>query len=227
MHSFESFSWMHGLPILVISGFCYGVIRYSRNKSEKIKIRNGFLLALLTLACTVIRSMMLLYHGTYSIKTDLPLHLCGLLTIAMPFLMYYKNAKWLSICYFLIFAGTLQAVITPDLNAGYGHLTYYTYFIVHTVLVWMPIYVFQVHRIKPTFKHLISSVIVANIYLILVHCINLLLGSNYFYTVHKPRSGSLLDYFGEWPIYLLVGEVVAIILFILLYLPFYYGKKRS
>jgi len=56
--------------------------------------------------------------------------------------------------------------------------------------------------------------------------INFAIGSNYFYTRQKPPGGSLLDFFGPWPFYILVVEVLAMILFVLAYLPFYKKENR-
>lgn len=48
--------------------------------------------------------------------------------------------------------------------------------------------------------------------------------------MQKPSNGSLLDYLGAWPWYLISLEIVAFVLFLLLYLPFLIKnniKKRT
>jgi uncharacterized membrane protein YwaF len=57
--------------------------------------------------------------------------------------------------------------------------------------------------------------------------INYTLNANYFYLNEKPQSASILDYFGEWPWYILVAQLIIIPYFLLIYLPFYVVEKRK
>ena len=65
-----------------------------------------------------------------------------------------------------------------------------------------------------------------NVYLAFVATINVLIGSNYLFTIRKPETTSLFDVMGPWPWYLATAEILAVILFSLLYLPFAIADRR-
>ena len=56
--------------------------------------------------------------------------------------------------------------------------------------------------------------------MVIVTCINLVIGGNYMYTLRNPDTASLFDVMGPWPWYLLWAEFMVVAIFVLLYLPF-------
>ena len=64
-------------------------------------------------------------------------------------------------------------------------------------------------------------------YAAMIFIANLLIGSNYFYIMRKPPTASLLDVLGPWPWYLLVCEALAFVLFLLVYAPVWFLRRRS
>jgi uncharacterized membrane protein YwaF len=67
--------------------------------------------------------------------------------------------------------------------------------------------------------------LIAQPYLLILMGINKVLGSNYGYTMHKPPTGSVLDFFGPWPWYILGAELLMLISFLLLITPFVIRRK--
>ena len=79
---------------------------------------------------------------------------------------------------------------------------------------------------KPKLKSVVKSILALQVYVVVMMMLNYILDANYFYLNEKPKSASLLDYFGEWPYYILVGQLIIIPLFLIIYLPFYLSERR-
>ena len=71
------------------------------------------------------------------------------------------------------------------------------------------------------------AILYAQGYLLVVHVFNILLKSNYSYTMSKPESATILDLMGPWPWYIFFADLVMGVLFLLLMLPFIIGKKSN
>lgn len=218
---FTAFTVYHYYPLLICAGIGMLVI-YKGVKSDnpESKWRILFFLSFIP-ALSVISSMVLsLCEGSFSTKEDLPFHVCRFVALAAPFAIYYKNRFWMGIFYFWILAGTLNANITPDIMYGYPHWQYFSYWLTHSVLVIIPIYWIIVLRNRIRFKDVVNAFWTANVFLLFTLTVNLLLDSNYMYTRQKPPVSSLLDYLGPWPYYLISGQALAGVLFLILFLPF-------
>jgi len=60
--------------------------------------------------------------------------------------------------------------------------------------------------------------------------INRILGTNYLFINGKPTTTSLLDALPAWPYYIIYMEIIGLVIFFLLYLPFLLNdlkKKRD
>jgi hypothetical integral membrane protein (TIGR02206 family) len=99
--------------------------------------------------------------------------------------------------------------------------------VVHLGLLMIIFYVTFVFGIQPKLKSVFKSFFALQIYVIIMVLINKVLKANYFYLNEKPQSASILDYFGEWPWYIIVAQIIVIPLFLLIYLPFYFTQKKK
>jgi uncharacterized membrane protein YwaF len=70
-------------------------------------------------------------------------------------------------------------------------------------------------------------VIGVNIYAAIIYPINMLLGTNFLYINGKPATASILDMLPAWPYYLIYMELIGIVVFMLLYLPFIIKDWRA
>ena len=109
---------------------------------------------------------------------------------------------------------------------GYPSFDYFRYWVLHLGLLAVIFYTTFVLNMRPKLKSVFKSFFALQIYVIIIALINKPLKANYFYLNEKPESVSLLDYFGDWPWYVIVVVIIVILLFLLIYLPFHLTKNK-
>ena len=224
-NSFRFFGMEHLLILAGIFLFGFLMIKIGRRLSESGQTALGTSLAGIILFFVFFRILVLVMIGDYNHQEELPLHLCRILPFFAVWMMFKRNRFLFGILYFYIVVGTLNALLTPDLAQSLPNYSAFIYWIIHGGLVILPFYCIFVYEMKPNLKDLIRAIIYIHVYLVGIHLVNLMLGSNYFFTMAKPEGGSLLDYFGPWPWYILAADLLMWFLFALVYLPFY--KKSN
>lgn len=223
---FETFSFHHLAVLFVFIMFTLLMIWFGLNSDEKRKLWIGFGIACIAFSIMVFDSIFRLVTHTYDVLTDLPFFLCDFVVIILPFVIWKQQRKWIGILYFWVVAGTLQALLTPELEEGFPEFEFFRYFIMHGGIVTAVIYYIVVFKVKIGWKDFWNAVLYVQFYLITVHIVNILLKSNYSYTISKPTSQTILDFMGAWPWYILFGELVMVALFLLLLIPFV-RKRRN
>lgn len=224
-HPFELLSFSHIGALMAIATTGAILIFLGRNKDEKGKVDLAVGAAGLVFSSVIIEFILFLSQGRFIPQTDIPLYLCDIVALSLPFVLVNRNRKWIGIFYFWALAGTLQAILTPDVQDGYPSFAFFKYFFSHGGIVIIVLYTILVWKIRITWKDYWNAVIYFQIYLVIIHIINSILNSNYSYTMSKPPGGSLLDIFGPWPWYILGGELLMFLLFLILILPFLLMKS--
>ena len=169
--------------------------------------------------------------GTFDVKLHLPIHLCRMANLLIPLVMVTRSYLFYEILYFWGFSGMLQAIITPDISAGFPHFQFFRFWFAHQGMIIALIYATVVYGMRPSLKSVWKAMIALNIFLLISIIANILLDANYFWICGKPINElgehvpSLLDYLGPWPWYILAAEFVALSHFLLAYLPFVFIKR--
>ncbi len=224
---FKAFTIEHYIPVLLFICSTILWIRLARKWTSRNQFLTAFVFSI-SLAFTVLWWMVYrMYTGAFDSREDLPFHLCNILTLVFPFSLYFKARWFFGILYFWVLAGTLQAVITPDLREPFPHYIYFRYWWIHCGMISLVIYGLAVFQWKIYFKDLKNAMIGANVYLVFSLLVNVITGGNYFFTMRKPDAVSILDYIGSWPWYLLTGQIVMFIFFLLYYLPVWWWQNKQ
>lgn len=221
-HQFQFFSSSH-LAALTVLFLVYLSFWYFRNWFRNSKVDQwsrwtiGAVLLLQELSLSVWRWS----HGVWEAGTSLPLHLCGMGIVLGSVLMFKRNYLLYELVYFWGLGGAIQALLTPNIGEyGYPHYRYYQFFVSHGVLILASLYMTWVGGMRPTHRSIWKVWGITNVYLLIIASFNWMSNGNYLFICHKPETGSIIDFMGPWPWYILVLELVAIISFYIYYAPF-------
>lgn len=145
----------------------------------------------------------------------LPLHLCDLAIFFMAAALISNNRMTGEIAFCWGLAGSSQAVLTPDLFAGFPSLSCTQFFFSHCAVMLSAVYLAVRGRVRLSVVSVWLVWILTNLYGIIVGVINWRFGLNFCYLAAKPAHPSILDHFGPWPYYLIGEEFLALGLFFL------------
>lgn len=201
----------------------FGAKKYLNKNTQK---QVGLALSLIVMSNYIIWVVLEILAGTFDFKLHLPFHLCRFANLAIPFIFIRRNETLFQILYYWGMSGMVQGAITPDVTHGFPHFHYFRFFFGHNGMVLVLIYAIVINGYRPTLRGLYQSFLGINAFLALAAIVNISIGSNYFWICGKPPTASLLDYLGPWPVYILAAEFVALIHFIIAYIPFHYLNRK-
>jgi hypothetical integral membrane protein (TIGR02206 family) len=164
-----------------------------------------------------------------SIDNFLPFHLCDIAAITAGIALITKRPLFCALTYFWGLAATMQGLLTPAVTVGFPALPFVMFFIHHFAVVTAALYLPIVEGWRPKQPFWRGPLEVYGwslVYLTFAMTANRLLGSNFAFASRPPDNPSLIDHLGPWPWYLLGMQVVALVLFSLLALPFMRSSRK-
>jgi hypothetical integral membrane protein (TIGR02206 family) len=164
-------------------------------------------------------------NGTLDLGNVLPLHLCDAAAVAGIISLWRRHPLAAELCYFWGLAGTVQGLITPNLQQTFPSPAFLAFFALHGGVVMAALYGVAALKLRPRAGSLRRVCAATLIFAAAVSLANAALSTNYAFLCAKPPVASLMDSLGPWPWYILSMMGLAFVLFWLLSLPFR-GKAK-
>lgn len=230
---FVFFSVNHLVTLLILLSLCLLLVATRKSLARPALDKNlRITLSALLIGQEVALAVWKLSTGTWHVMDSLPLHLCGAAVVLSAIMLINQNHRLYELCFFWGLGGATQALLTPDVGVyGFPHFRFFQFFLSHGLIVLASIYMTFVTRYRPTHSSIWRVFALTNGYAVVVAGFNWLTDANYLFICHKPLNGSLLDYLGPWPWYILSLELGALVSLYVLYAPFaclsYLQRRRT
>ncbi|EPG73715.1 TIGR02206 family protein [Leptospira fainei serovar Hurstbridge str. BUT 6] len=165
--------------------------------------------------------------GYWDIRYDLPMEFCDWAIIVTCIALLTRNKMMAELSYFWVLAGSINGVVTPDLQVSFPHIYFFIFFIAHSGLVIGALYVVLGLKLYPQRWAVPRVILISQTYFLSAILIDYSFKTNYGYLMEKPNNPSLIDHLGSWPVYVVNMQIIGSALFCILYLPFYFKNKAD
>jgi hypothetical integral membrane protein (TIGR02206 family) len=187
----------------------------------------AWLLAAIAIVSKIATYVFASINGELDARDSLPMHLCDWAGVAAVVALIARGQIAYELAYFWGLAGTLQAMITPDLKYDFPDSRAFTFFINHGVIISAVIFLTFGARMRPWPKSIVRVFAISQIYVLAACAVDYLLNENYGYFRAKPEHASLMDHLGPWPVYAILLEPLALVSFCIYYAPFFAADKLT
>lgn len=192
-----------------------------RTKSKHLERSICFAISALLLINYIAYLIVARHFGVTQWYKALPLQLCDWAMFVIIVALWTGNRRWLEIAYFWGIGGTLQAILTPNLQYGFPDLRFISFFVAHSGIIIGIVFLMLVYGFRPGPKSILRTFFWTEIYFAVAFTFDLLTGENYGFLLHKPEAASLLSFLSDWrPLYLIEFHLLAWAFFCVLYAPF-------
>lgn len=215
------------LSVSALAVGCAVLCTWARLRPGRWSARAAKVIGLVLLSDCVVDAARQFVDGTWHERTSLPLALCNFALIVAAAACWWRMRLLVELTYYWALAGTLQGLITSDLNVPFPRIEFFEYVIGHTLIIVAALFLVVGLRIQPREGSVVRASIITYIYVALVGLVDALIGGNYMFLRRAPHQWTLLRLMGPYPWYLVTGVVVVPILFCVLYSPFWLERRRD
>ncbi len=217
---FETFGSQH-LLVLAITFTVFLVIPFLlRNKSNETKYTAGIAIATL-IVVHEITSAFNTFSFDHGWVEAFPLHMCDLSAFSIAYYFWKREKIFFNLAFFWGIGGATMALITPDVKFAWPAPEFLPFFYGHGLVLLGVFFACIALKERSYFSDIHKVVGITLILMVVIYCINLLLGNgaNFWYLLDRPAGESLMDLFPDPPYHLLITTPIGIALFYIIYIP--------
>jgi len=157
----------------------------------------------------------------------LPLQLCDVAVLVAAAALWTRQQLLAEVTYFWALAGTVQALLTPELPQHFPTYPYFQYYVAHGGTVGAALILVVGLRMAPRAWAVAWVAGITIAYAALVGLVDAVTGADYMFLRAKPDTPTLLDDLGPWPWYILSATALGLVLFAILDAPFRLRQRRA
>lgn len=218
------FSTEHWVTLIATVALCIALpvlVRRRPDQSDRIRVA----MATILLINIVVYQSYRLVAGYWSVATDLPMHLCAWANVVTALALLTRKALYAEIAWCWVMTGSVNALITPQLDNPFPEVPFIYFVIGHTGLITAVCTIVFGLDIKPRPGAWLRVMAVSQVYFVSAITVNWLTNANYgFLDPMDPfRNQTVLAVFptdGIW--FYIAFELAGAMLFGLALLPFRY-----
>jgi len=164
-------------------------------------------------------------RGWLGIGNALPMNLCDWATIALLVTLVWPSLKSFELAYFWAFAGTIQGLVTPDVNFGFPEPQFVVFFLGHAAIIAAALYLVLGTRMRQVPASLPRVIGWTLVYAVTASAVDWTLGTNYGFFRAKPNHATFFDLMAAWPYYIPETVLLGVVAALVLYLPWFVSDR--
>lgn len=223
---FLSEEWIRNISITMFLASLYFYLSYRvKNQNMQIFLKSS---SLIIIGMTFAYHIILGSSGAWTLKEDLPLHLCSVSAIICSVIFFVKKKQFLfEFLFYCGIIGGLVSILTPQITLyNDNYFFYIMFYFKHASIIIIPLVIMYRMKMKLGKYSWLKTFGGINILLAIVMPVNSVLGSNYLYVAKPPIVKNFLILgTGEktilgLPDYVFGFEIELLILLLMFYLIF-------
>jgi hypothetical integral membrane protein (TIGR02206 family) len=195
------------------------VMRTTRSTRFDETVRRAF--AAVLIGTWIAWYVLFISRGWLSWGNALPMNLCDWTTIAVIVACLWPGQKAYELAYFWALAGTMQGLVTPDVNFSFPEPQFVVFLLGHGAIIAAVIYLTFGSRMRPVPASILRVTAWSFVYAAAAGVTDWLLNVNYGFFRAKPNHATIFDFMPVWPAYIPEMIALGIVATLVLYAPWF------